>query len=180
MSVFVFLWKKILVQRHALSDSYVTTHSCSSTTRAFHSWMPFTNMWKVTNLTQAICLLKSSQTAGKKKFQSKSSALKLLWIFCVSDVMLQCKKINEDAEKAIRNAKEALWNPWLHCVIIGFAAASVCERRPKLPCMDRCYCYDLFLLDKARRNEGYLLLKESKSCPGVVTGANCTFCTVFR
>lgn len=28
-----------------------------------------------------------------------------------SDVMLQCKKINEDAEKAIRNAKEALWNP---------------------------------------------------------------------
>lgn len=27
------------------------------------------------------------------------------------DVMLQCKKINEDAEKAIRNAKEALWSP---------------------------------------------------------------------
>lgn len=124
--------------------------------------------------------VKVQSDCRKKKFQSKSSALKLLWIFCVSDVMLQCKKINEDAEKAIRNAKEALWNPWLHSVIIGFAAASVCESRPKLPCMDRCYCYDLFLLDKARRNEGYLLLKESKSCPGVVTGANCTFCTVFR
>ncbi|XP_020632781.1 leucine-rich repeat-containing protein 61-like [Orbicella faveolata] len=26
------------------------------------------------------------------------------------DVMLQCKKINEDADKAINNAKEALWN----------------------------------------------------------------------
>lgn len=27
------------------------------------------------------------------------------------DVMLQCKRINEDADKAIRNAKEALWSP---------------------------------------------------------------------
>lgn len=34
----------------------------------------------------------------------------IILLICFSDVMLQCKKINEDADRAIHNATQALWN----------------------------------------------------------------------